>query len=60
MEKSEMIRIAKYAIYKNMDCDTLHYCDDMYGKEEFTEDVWKYVTECREIGTVAFNEKYPE
>lgn len=60
MEKIEMIRIAKRAIDKKMDYETLYYSDDMYGKEKLTDDVWEYVTECCEIGTTAFYEKYPD
>lgn len=60
MDKAEMIRIAKRAIAKNMDFETLRYSDYMYGKESLTDDVWEYVEECREIGTKAFNEKYPD
>ena len=59
MEKSEMISIAKRAIDKNMDFETLKYSDYMYGKESLTDYVWDYVEECREIGTKAFYEKYP-
>jgi hypothetical protein len=60
MDKAEMIRIAKLAISKNMDFETLKYSDYMYGKESLTDDVWEYVDECREIGTKAFREKYPD
>ena len=60
MEKKEMIRIASYAIMKGMDYEALYYCDDMYGKEKFTDDVWEYVEECRVFGTKAFKEKYKD
>jgi hypothetical protein len=60
MEKSEMVWIAKRAIDKNMDFETLKYSDYMYGKESLTDDVWGYVEECREIGTKAFYGKYPD
>lgn len=53
-----MIRIAIYAIGKNMDYETLKYSDDLYGKEEFADDVYKYVEECRKIGELAFYAKY--
>lgn len=58
MEEREKIVIALMAIDKKMDCDTLRYCDDLYGREEFTDDVWEYVEECEQIGTTAFREKY--
>lgn len=60
MEKSEMVSIAKMAIYKNYDYELLRYCDDLYGKEKFVDDVWDLVIECREMGTRAFNVKYPD
>jgi len=58
MNKEDMVSIASYAIMKNMDYETLYYCDDMYGKEKYSDDVWEYVRECKEIGNVAFKEKY--
>jgi len=58
MNDKEIIRIAKTAIDKKWDFDTLYYGDDLNGKEQFAESVWKYVVECEEIGTIAFNEKY--
>ena len=60
MNKKEKIRIALYAIRKNMSCDNLYYCDDMYGHEDETESVWEYVEEYMKIGSLAFNEKYKE
>jgi len=58
MEKSEMIWIASVAFHKKMSFSNLNYSDYMNGKTEFTDDVWEYVTECEEIGTDAFYEKY--
>lgn len=58
MEKEELISIALIAIDKNMDFETLKYSDYMYGKEDQTDDVWEYVDECKEIGSIAFSEKY--
>jgi len=55
-----MISIAKTAINKRMDFETLKYSDDLYGKEDFAEDVWEFVEECDEIGSKAFYEKYPD
>lgn len=60
MTKNEMIRVAMKAIEKNMDYETLKYSDYMYGKEKLTEDVWEYVEECRNIGLIAYSEKYKE
>lgn len=58
MEQEELIQIALVAIDKNMDFETLKYSDYMYGKEDQTDDVWKYVEECREIGTILFYATY--
>ena len=58
MEESEKVRIAKIAIYKNMDYEELKYSDYMYGQEDFTDEVWEYVKECQEEGTKAFYAKY--
>jgi len=58
MEKKEMINIALTAIDKNMDYETLYYSDYMYGKEKLTDKVYEYVIECKEIGSIAFMEKY--
>ncbi len=60
MEEKEMIWIAKIAIDKKMDYETLMYSDYLYGKEEMVDDVWEFVSECESIGTVAFYEKYPD
>ncbi len=40
MERQEMLRIAKRAITKKWDFETLKYGDDLYGKEKFADDVW--------------------
>lgn len=60
MEKSEMIWIASVAIGKKLDYETLNYSDYMYGKEDFTDDVYEYVIECDEIGMIAWKEKYKD
>lgn len=59
MEKDEMIKIAKVAIDKKLDYETLMYSDYMYGKEDLIDEVYDYVIECEEIGTTAFYKKYP-
>lgn len=58
MDKKEMIFIASVAIDKQLDYETLMYSDYLYGNEDFIDDVWGYVSECIEIGTIAFKEKY--
>lgn len=60
MEKSEMLWIASKYFAKGYSKDQLQYGDDLYGKEKFTDDVWEYVEECKEIGTTAFYEKYKD
>lgn len=60
MEKAELINKASYAIMKGMDYEKFMYSDEMYGQEEFTDDVWEYVDEYKEIGAIAFREKYKE
>ncbi len=58
--KAGFLSSASYAIMKDMDCETLMYSDEMYGREDQTDEVWEYVDECREIGLVAFREKYKD
>lgn len=58
MNFEEKIQLAIYAIKKDFDIEQLSWSDSMYGKREFTDEVWKYVEECREIGTIMFNNKY--
>jgi len=60
MTKAEMIWIASKAVAKNLDYETLYYCDDMNGNEGLTDEVWDYVDECKKIGTLAFSDKYNE
>ena len=60
MTEKEKINIARTAQYKNMDYETLYYSDYMYGHESETDEVWEYVVEMEEIGTIAFNKKYAD
>lgn len=60
MEQKEMIWVASVAIEKNLDYETLYYSDYMYGNESLTDEVYKYVTECKDIGEKAFREKDSE
>tara|TARA_R110000737_G_scaffold129136_2_gene161571 strand:+ start:85 stop:276 length:192 start_codon:yes stop_codon:yes gene_type:complete len=60
MDKKEMIQIARTAIDKRMDYETLKYSDYMYGKENLTEEVWEYVIEAEEQGMNWFMETYAE
>lgn len=60
MEKSEMLWIASVAIAKNMDYEKLKYSDYLYGNENIAHDIYEYVIECKEIGTIAFYKKYKD
>jgi len=58
MELSEKVRIAKRAIEKRMDYETLYYCDDLYGHEKDADEIWPLVEEHTEMGRVEFDKKY--
>lgn len=60
MENKDLIWIATKAFDKGWDYETLKYGDELYGKEQYVDDVWEYVVELSEIGTNAFYEKYKE
>ena len=60
MEKKEMVQIARTALDKNMDYETLKYSDYMYGKEKLTDDVWEYVLEAKDMGELWFHNTYAE
>ncbi len=60
MDKTEMIQIARIAIDKNMDYETLKYSDYMYGKESLIEEVWEYVIEAQDCGMFWFTKTYAE
>ena len=59
-EKSEMLFIASKYAEKGYDIEQLRYGDDLYGKEDLTDEVWDYVVEYKEIGSIAFREKYKD
>lgn len=58
MSEEEIIKAALIAIEKKCSYDEFYYSDYMYGHEEQTEDVFVYVRECEEMGTIDFEEKY--
>lgn len=60
MNKEEIIWTASIAFAKNMDYETLYYSDYMYGNGDYTDEVYDYVIELKEIGRAAFYEKYKE
>lgn len=60
MEQSDKLKIAKIAFGKGWDFETLKYSDYMYGKEEFADEVYDFVEECKQIGLLRFQQKYSE
>jgi hypothetical protein len=60
MEKKDMIWIASKYAEKGYSFDQLKYGDDLYGNEDLADEVWEYVKEYKEIGSIAFREKYRE
>lgn len=58
MEKSEMIYIASKYAEKGYDYEQLCYGYDLYGRGQYADDVWDFVIEYKEIGSLAFREKY--
>jgi len=60
MKKNKMIKIATWAIKKNLDYSGLYFCKYMKGRGEYIGKVYKYVTECQQIGQSAFKEKYKD
>ncbi len=66
MEKEEKIWIASKYAARGYGYDTLKYGDDLYHldgnpeKEEIIDEILGYITEYKEIGSIAFKEKYKE
>jgi len=65
MKKEEKIWIASKYAAKGYSYDDLKYGDDLYNYsgdelEELMDDIWGYVTEYRDFGSVAFREKYKD
>ena len=60
MTEAEIIYLATKCYIKRWDFETLKYGDDLYGKEEYAEEVWEYVEEMHKIGGDNFYEKYKE
>lgn len=58
MDEKDKIRIARIAVNKGWDFETLKYGDDLYGREHEADSVWEYVDECIKHGTDAFDRKY--
>ena len=60
MTQAEIIYLATKAFDKGWDFETLRYGDDLYGKEQYADEVWEYVDELHEGGRKAFYEEYKE
>ncbi len=58
MIEAEIIYLATKAFDKGWDFETLKYGDDLYGKEQYADEVWEYVEELQEIGRTEFYIKY--
>ena len=48
MKEADMIWVASKALAKNIDYESLMYSDDLYGTEDFIDEVWDYVLEGKE------------
>lgn len=60
METKEIIYLASKFAAKGTDYEKAMYSDDLHGKEDIIDDIWEYVIEYKEIGSIAFKEKYKD
>lgn len=60
MEEKDKIWIASKYAEKGYSYSQLKYGDDLYGKEDLADEIWDYIIEYKQIGSVAFREKYKE
>ena len=60
MTEAELIYLATKAFDKGWDFETLRYGDNLYGKEQYADEVWEYVDQMRETGRAAFYEEHKE
>ena len=60
MTEEEKIYLASKFAEKGTDYEKAMYGDDLYGQEDQIDDIWEYVTEYKEIGSIQFREKYKE
>ena len=63
MTESEKIFIATKYADKGYDYEQLLYGDDLYNyksdvRDELADDIWGYVVEYKELGSIAFRDKY--
>ena len=55
-----MLWIASKYADKGYKYDQLYYGDDLYGKEHLADDIWDYIVEYKQIGSIAFRQKYKD
>ena len=55
-----MLWLASKCFDKGWEFEELKYGDDLYGKEHLAEQVWEIVEDIKDIGRIAFYEKYKE
>ena len=58
MTKETQLWVATMAASKNYDYEKTLKCG--YVDDDFMDEIWKYVIECKEIGKQLFYEKYKE
>lgn len=56
----DLVYLASIVIGKDMDFETFKDSDYCYLDPDLAEAVWVYVEECKEIGTIAFHNKYKD
>lgn len=60
LTKEKLIYLASIAIGKQMHYETFYYSDYMYDYVDEMDSVWEYVNECKDIGQIAWKEKYKD
>lgn len=58
MNEDQIIYLASKFAAKGTDYEKAMYSDDLYGQEDYMDDIWEYVIEYQEIGSIAFKDKY--
>ena len=61
MNEAEKLSIAKTAIRKGYDYEQLgEYLYGSSNDSQYIDDIWDYIVECEEMGTIAFTKEYGE
>ena len=58
MDKPKMIWIAIKFAERGYAFDKVYFSDDLYGNEKYADEIWGYMEEYKDIGRIAFREKY--